>query len=58
MPKTNITPQALEESLNYTNGFFIATADEQSLIDMLISGKVNTSNEILLKCELRAKFAS
>ena len=49
MPKTNSTPQALEESLNHTNGFFIATADEQSLIDILISGMVNTSNEVLLK---------
>lgn len=49
MPKTNITPQALEESLNYTNGFFIAASDEQSLLDSLIAGKGNTSNEILLK---------
>lgn len=49
LPKTNITSQALEESLNYTNGFFIATADEQSLIDSLVSNKGNTSNEVLLK---------
>jgi hypothetical protein len=49
IPKTNTTPQALEESLNHTNGFFIAAADEQSLIDTLISGKGKQSNEILLK---------
>lgn len=51
IPKTNITPQALEASLNYTNGFFIAAAaaDEQSLIDILISGIGNKSNEVLLQ---------
>lgn len=49
MPKTNATPAAIEESLKYTNGFFIATSDEQSLLDSLISGKQSTSNELLLK---------
>ena len=47
-PKTKVTAEALEESLNNTNGFFIVTADEQSLIDTLVTGKQTKSNDILL----------
>lgn len=49
LPKTNTTPEALEDSLNYTNGFFIAVSDEQSLLDSLVASKKNQSNEVLLK---------
>jgi hypothetical protein len=48
LAKKEVTPQALEESLNYTNGFFLAVSDEQNLIDSLISSKGKKSNGILL----------
>jgi hypothetical protein len=49
LPKKEVTPEALEESLNNTNGFFLAASDEQSLIDSLISSKGKSkSNGILL----------
>lgn len=49
LPKTQVTPEALEESLNNTNGFFLAASDEQTLIDSLISSKGKSkSNGILL----------
>lgn len=48
LPKTLVTPEALEESLNNTNGFFLVAADEQTLIDSLISGKRKKSNGVLL----------
>lgn len=43
-----MTAEALEESLNNTNGFFLVAADEQALIDSLIMGKATKSNDILL----------
>lgn len=46
--KTNATPQALEESLNDTDGFFLTIATEQTLLDTLVAGKGKASNEILL----------
>ncbi len=49
MPITDSTPQALEESLNDTKGFFIAISDEQALLDSAISGQGNKSNQVLLK---------
>lgn len=49
MPKTNCTISALEESLNYTKGYFSAISDEQSLIDVLICANKKKSNEILLR---------
>lgn len=48
LPKTLVTPEALEESLNNTNGFFLVAADEQTLIDSLISSKGKKSNGVLL----------
>jgi hypothetical protein len=49
LPKKEVTPEALEESLNNTNGFFLAASDEQTLIDSLISSKGKSkSNGILL----------
>lgn len=48
LPKTLVTSEALEESLNNTNGFFLVAADEQTLIDSLISSKGKKSNGVLL----------
>jgi hypothetical protein len=48
LPKTLVTPEALEESLNNTNGFFPVAADEQTLIDSLIANKGKKSNGVLL----------
>jgi hypothetical protein len=47
-PITQTTPEALEESLNKTNGFFIVASDEKSLIDTLIKPKDKKSNAVLL----------
>jgi hypothetical protein len=47
-PITQTTPEALEESLNKTNGFFIVASDEKSLIDTLIIPKNKKSNVVLL----------
>ena len=49
LPKTQVTPEALEESLNNTDGFFLVASDEQTLIDSLISSKGKSrSNGVLL----------
>ena len=47
-PITQTTPEALEESLNNTNGFFLVASDEKSLIDTLILSKNKKSNVVLL----------
>lgn len=49
IPTTDSTPQALEESLNDSEGFFMVVSDEQALLDSMISGRGNKSNQILLK---------
>jgi hypothetical protein len=48
LPQTQVTPEALEESLNNTEGFFLVAADEQNLIDSLISSRGKKSNGVLL----------
>lgn len=47
-PITQTTPEALEESLNNTHGFFLVASDEKSLIDTLILPKNKKSNVVLL----------